>query len=344
MDADPGRAPFDLRQLRQFVVLAEECHFGRAAARLHMTQPPLTLAIQRLEAALGVRLFVRGQRRVALDAAGEALLPLARHVLAGADALPAAVRAAAAGQSGRLRLAFVSSIAYGPLPGWLGSFRAAWPDVALTLHEATLDVQLERFAAGEVDAGFVLHAPDAAPPGLDRLTVLDEPLVLALPEDHALSARLPPQGDAHDDHAPLPALRWTAVAAEPLVVFPRRIAPSVFDGLVAAYHAGGRTLAVAQEAIQMQTIVNLVSGGMGVAWVPESVTRLRRAGVRYARVTGAPGPALRARTSLVWPADAPPVVTRFVAHVRAALASPGSGQRSGSRARMRRQSGVPSRK
>src|SRR6185369_2467391 len=99
-------------------------------------------------------LFERSQRRVALGPAGAALLPLARRLLEDADALGPAVQAAAAGLAGQLRLAFVSSIAYGPLPGWLGGFRAAFPEVSLTLREATLDVQLELFAAGEIDAGF----------------------------------------------------------------------------------------------------------------------------------------------------------------------------------------------
>ena len=299
--------PFDLRQLRQFAVLAEECHFGRAAARLAMTQPPLTQAIQRLEAALGARLFERTQRRVALSPAGEVLLPLARKLLEGADALAPAVRAAAAGLSGQLRLAFVSSVTYGPLPAWLSGFRAAYPDVALSLREATLDVQLELFAAGEIDAGFVLHAPGAVPPGFEHVRVIDEALVMALPEAH------PAWGAAT---GAAPRLRWRDVHAEPLVIFPRQIAPSLFDALVSAYHAGGHTMRVAQQAIQMQTIVNLVSGGMGVAWVPESLTHLQRAGVRYARVTGLPGQALRCETSLVWRAGAAPVVERFVAHVR----------------------------
>jgi len=304
-------APFDLRQLRQFAVLAEECHFGRAAARLAMTQPPLTQAIQRLEAALGARLFERSQRRVALSPAGEVLLPLARKLLEGADALAPAVRAAAAGLSGQLRLAFVSSVTYGPLPAWLSSFRASYPDVALSLREATLDVQLELFAAGEIDAGFVLHAPGAVPPGFEHVRVIDEALVMALPEAHAAwkAPRAAGQGA-------MPRLRWRDVHAEALVIFPRGIAPSLFDAIVSAYHAGGDAMRIAQQAIQMQTIVNLVSGGMGVAWVPESLTHLRRAGVRYARVTGVPGPALRCETSLVWRAGAAPVVGRFVDHVR----------------------------
>ncbi|HEY8977473.1 MAG TPA: LysR family transcriptional regulator [Burkholderiaceae bacterium] len=305
-------APFDLRQLRQFTVLAEECHFGRAAARLAMTQPPLTQAIQRLEAALGARLFERSQRRVALSPAGEVLLPLARKLLEGADALAPAVRAAAAGLSGQLRLAFVSSVTYGPLPAWLSGFRAAYPDVALSLREATLDVQLELFAAGEIDAGFVLHAPGAVPPGFEHVRVIDEALVMALPQGHAAWKASAATGSA------MPRLRWRDVRAEPLVIFPRTIAPSLFDALVSAYHAGGETLRIAQQAIQMQTIVNLVSGGMGVAWVPESLTHLQRAGVRYARVSGLPGQALRCETSLVWRAGAAPVVERFVEHVRGA--------------------------
>ena len=304
-------APFDLRQLRQFTVLAEECHFGRAAARLAMTQPPLTQAIQRLEAALGARLFERSQRRVALSPAGAVLLPLARKLLEGADALAPAVRAAAAGLSGQLRLAFVSSVTYGPLPAWLNGFRAAYPDVALSLREATLDVQLELFAAGEIDAGFVLHAPGAVPPGFEHVRVIDEALVMALPQGHAA-------WKASAATAAKPRLRWRDVRAEPLVIFPRTIAPSLFDALVSAYHAGGETLRIAQQAIQMQTIVNLVSGGMGVAWVPESLTHLQRAGVRYARVSGLPGQALRCETSLVWRAGAAPVVERFVEHVRGA--------------------------
>ena len=307
--------PFDLRQLRQFAVLAEECHFGRAAARLAMTQPPLTQAIQRLEAALGARLFDRSQRRVALSPAGAVLLPLARKLLEGADALAPAVRAAAAGLSGQLRLAFVSSVTYGPLPAWLSGFRAAYPDVALSLREATLDVQLELFAAGEIDAGFVLHAPGAVPPGFEHVRVIDEALVMALPEGHAawkVGSAVSKASTA------MPRLRWRDVHAEPLVIFPRQIAPSLFDALVSAYHAGGDTLRIAQQAIQMQTIVNLVSGGMGVAWVPESLTHLQRAGVRYARVTGPPGQPLRCETSLVWRAGAAPVVERFVEHVGAA--------------------------
>ncbi|WP_046114539.1 LysR family transcriptional regulator [Aquincola tertiaricarbonis] len=288
----------DLRPLRQFVAVAEELHFGRAARRLHMTQPPLTQAVQALERELEVALFLRTKRSVALTPAGEALLDQARRLLRAADALPAAVRAAAAGRSGLLRLAFVSSIAYGPLPEWLRGFRQAHREVDVQLREATLDVQLAAFAAEEIDAGFVLHAPDAAPPGFGARTVLTEPMQLVLPAAHPLAARR--------------TLRFADAAAEPLVIFPRQITPSLFDAVVAAYRGAGFTPRIAQEAIQMQTIVNLVSGGMGVAWVPQSLSQLQRPGVVYRAVQGV---RLEAQTSLLWPEPAPPVVQRFVDHV-----------------------------
>jgi DNA-binding transcriptional LysR family regulator len=239
------------------------------------------------------------------------LLPDVRELLARAQALPARARAAAAGQVGRVRIAFVSTVGFEQLPAWVRDFRVLCPEVALELVEATGDVQLEAFARGEIDAGLMLHSPGFAPPGLTRLAVSEEPLVLALPARHAL--------------ARTQKLLLSEVLAEPLVIFPRRIVPSLHDAIFALYHAAGRTPQLAQEAIQMQTIVNLVSGGIGVAWVPESVTQFRRAGVVYRRAAEfAPAarrrsaPALPAcETSLVWPAEAAnPALARFVAFVR----------------------------
>ena len=315
----------DVRAWRQFVAVAEELHFGRAALRLHMTQPPLTQAIAQMERALGVMLFDRTRRRVALTPAGEALLPDVRDFLERAQALPVRARAAAAGEVGRVRLAFVSTIGFERLPEWVRDFRVLCPQVALELVEATGDVQRALFARGELDAGLVLHSPGAAPPELARLAVGEEPLVLALPERHPL--------------AQAPRLAWAEVLAEPLVIFPRRILPSLHDAIFALYHAAGRVPVVAQEAIQMQTIVNLVWGGLGVAWVPESVTQFRREGVVY-RAADAFGPApAKARTklakalagpplpvcetSLVWPAALNnPALARFIGFVGDRSAAP----------------------
>lgn len=292
----------DLRTWRQFSVLARELHFGRAAQRLHMTQPPLSLAMQKLEQALGVTLFERSRRSVRLSAAGAALLPHAEALLAQAEALPTVARSAAAGISGRLRLGFVSTVGYGEMPQWLRQFRERFPEVALQLREATLDVQLEAFEREELDAGFVIHAPGAAPAGFETLRLSEEPMVLAHAEGVAAASP-------------------KTLLDAPLIIFPRDIAPSLHDAVLAFYAAQGRRVEIAQEAIQMQTIVNLVSSGMGVAWVPRSVMALQRAGVSYRalRMPGLP----RCETRLIWRAPAAPVVGGFVAHVRQALrASP----------------------
>jgi DNA-binding transcriptional LysR family regulator len=291
----------ELRLWRQFLAVAEELHFGRAAGRLHMTQPPLTQAIAQLERLLGARLFERSKRSVQLTAAGAALLAPARELLGRAQALPGLARAAAAGDLGRLRIAFVSTLGFHLLPQWLRAWRARQPLVQMELIEATGDVQLPALARGEIDAGFLLHSPGFAPAGLAHVQVAHEPLVLALPEAHPLA------------HAP--RLVLAAVLREPLVIFPRRIVPSLHDAIFGMYHAAGREPRIAQEAIQMQTIVNLVSGGLGLAWVPQSVRQFERSGVVYRELRGkqargVPG----CETTLVWAAPTP-ALERFVAFV-----------------------------
>jgi DNA-binding transcriptional LysR family regulator len=296
----------ELRLWRQFIAVAEELHFGRAAVRLHMTQPPLTQAIAGLERALGVRLFDRTKRSVQLTAAGHALLPQARELLARAQALPAHARAAAHGESGRLRLAFVSTVGFGLLPHWVRAFRSQYPRIELELIESTGDVQLQSLGRADVDAGFMLHSPGFAPPGLHRLRIVREPLVLALPEQDALATSR--------------TLALDRVLDQPLVVFPRRILPSLHDAIFGMYHAAGRTPAIAQEAIQMQTIVNLVSAGLGLAWVPDSVRQFQRPGVVYRQLTGKNAQAVpNCETSLVWPSAANPTLERFVEFARGRL-------------------------
>ena len=259
----------DLRQLRYFVSVAEELHFGRAATRLHMTQPPLSQTILALEEALGAPLFLRSRRSVALTPAGRTLLPEARRMLARAADLPELVRRAASGESGRLSLAFVSSADYSVLPPFLRSYRAQYPQVAISLQEATSDVQVDELLHNRVDAGLLIPPlPDKARVELDYLKVLDEPLILAAP-------------------AGLDALRlggpvWLKdLPALPLIIFPRPIAPGLYDAILGCFRGAGITPAIGQQAIQMQTIVGLVSAGLGLALVPQSVSNLKRPGVEY---------------------------------------------------------------
>ena len=285
----------ELRVWRQFLAVAEELHFGRAAVRLHMSQPPLTQAIALLEQRLQVMLFERTKRYVALTPAGAALVPEVRDLLQRAQALPPYARAAATGELGRLRLGFVSTVGFALLPEWVRALRECHPGVQLELVEATGDVQLLALERGEMDAGFMLHAPGFAPPALICQRITSEPLIVALPQQHALASQV--------------QLTLDDVLTQPLVIFPRHIAPSLYDAVFALYHGAGCLPQVAQEAIQMQTIVNLVSAGLGLAWVPASVQQFQRPGVVYRSVQG---PVPQCETSLVW-ARASPVVDRFLA-------------------------------
>ena len=264
----------ELRQLRYFVAVAEELHFGRAALRLHMTQPPLSQTIQALEAELGHALFARTNRSVALTAAGQALLTQARRLLTQAQGLPELVQQAASGASGHLSLAFVSTADYSVLPPFLRDFRQHYPLVEIALREATTDVQLDDLTQNRIDVGLLIAPlPEQRKTELAYFPVLSERLILAAPTGlKSLAAKAP--------------VTLKAVAGLPLIIFPRRIAPAFHDAILATFHEAGLTPRIGQEAIQMQTIVGLVSAGMGVALVPQSVSNLKRPGVEYKTLRG----------------------------------------------------------
>jgi len=259
----------DFRRLRYFVAVAETLHFGRAAARLHMSQPPLSRQIQQLEREMGALLFRRSKRRVELTDAGAYLLEQARRMLAEADTLAARTRRVESGESGRLTLGFISSVDYSILPGLLSAYRAAHPGVTLELRELTSDVQLRELHEGRIDAGMLLAPVDDAT--LAMLPLLREPLVAALPADDALARSRT-------------LLSLSSLARRPFIIFPRSAATGLYDSIVEFCRQAGFTPHVAQEAIQMQTIVSLVSAGLGVALVPASLRDLRRRGVVYRRL------------------------------------------------------------
>lgn len=278
----------ELRQLRYFVTVAEELHFGRAAGRLHMTQPPLSQAIAALEVGIGTPLFVRNRRMVALTPAGAALLPEARRILAEATALPELARRAASGEAGRLTLAFVTSADYSVLPPFLRRYRERYPAVHLTLQEATSDVQVDALLRGRVDAGLLIPPlPERALDELAYMKVLDEPLILCAPAGLPMLRAAGP-------------VRLQDVPHLPLIIFPREISPALYDAILSCFGAAGITPAIGQQAIQMQTIVSLVSSGMGLALVPQSVSNLMRPGVEY-RALAAPTPLVE--TGITWRRD-----------------------------------------
>ena len=255
----------ELWQLRYFVTVAETLHFGRAAAALHISQPPLSRAIRALEERLGVTLLARTRRRVELTPEGSRLLEEARRMLGQLERTVQEVRGMARGEEGRLRIGFVSLADFGVLPRLLKTFKAARPRIALALREMLSPEQATALAAGELDFGFLL--PPVAE-DLEHIVVQRERFVAALPARHRLAA-----GKGK--------LAVSALAGEPFVMVPRDIAPGLYDIVSGLAARAGITFNVAQEAIQMQTVVSLVSSGLGAAIVPGSIANLGRRGVVY---------------------------------------------------------------
>ncbi|HEX7855825.1 MAG TPA: LysR family transcriptional regulator [Sphingobium sp.] len=259
----------DLRQLRHFLAVADTLHFGRAAERLGMTQPPLSQSIMALERELGAALFTRSKRNVALTAFGRQWLEHVRPAVEGIAALPEIARRIRDGTAGQIGLSFVSTADYSLLPALVRQYAASFPEVEINLTEATSDVQIEALLDGPnptgIHAGIIIPPDAALPEALAYMPLLREPLVAAVPEAWVTEGRL--SGDDWLD--------------QPLILFPRRVAP-VFHDLVIGYLEGkGRPAHIRQEAIQMQTIISLVSAGMGMALVPASLRNLARTGVHY---------------------------------------------------------------
>lgn len=286
--------------MRYFVALAERLHFGRAAEALHISQPPLSRAIRALEGRLGVPLFLRSHRRVELTPEGARLLEEARRIQAQLERVCTELRGMAAGERGRLRIGFVSLADYGVLPGLLKDFKGTRPGVALALREMLSPEQSAALAAGELDFGLLLPpVPEA--PALEHIVVQRERFVAALPARHRLARRAA-------------KLAVRELEGEPLVMVPRDIAPGLYDIVAGLVQRAGLSLDVAQEAIQMQTVVSLVSSGLGAAIVPASVANLGRRGVAYREIAD---PHPRLDVWLAWRRGAlGPAAQEFVALAR----------------------------
>jgi len=298
-DRPPPNA-MELRQLRHYVVLAEELHFRRAAARLHISQPPLSKQIAALEQELGVRLLERTRRRVTLTVAGEAFLRDVRAVLAELDVAVSTARALAAGSAGVLRVGFVGSALLSIVPAAVQAFSQERPDVEVELSERSTVDALRLLRTGTIDVALVRPPmePDAA---LHSELVLRERTIAAVPAGHPL--------------ARLRRIPLARLASEPLVLFPRSQAPGFHDLLIGELAATGNTPRVAQYAPEMTTIAGLVATGIGVSPVPASVAHLGLAGVAYRPLTGAPDTELIAVTRAHEDA---PLTRAFIAAARRA--------------------------
>ncbi|WP_252107157.1 MULTISPECIES: LysR family transcriptional regulator [unclassified Halomonas] len=268
----------ETRLLRQFIVVAEELHFHRAAARLHMAQPALSQAIAKLEARLGFAALTRSRRSVALTPAGRAFLETAYATLDTLDAGIGRARRVADGVAGRLTIATLSLAGYTPVLETLRAFRRALPEVELDLREMPSARQLEALVAGEVDVALMREL--ALPAVIETRQVLTEAILLALPTDH-------PGAKSAASNEPVALGDF---AESDFVFTPRALGPGYHHQLMALCQAAGFTPNIQQEAAQLTTLLGLVASGLGVALVPASIARsLRLDGVVFCALAPLPG-------------------------------------------------------
>jgi len=262
-----------LQQLRQFVALAETGNFHRAAERLHMAQPPLSVSIRKLEEELGGALFERTPTGVLLTAAGQAMLEDARRTLAHAEQCRQAVQHAHQGTGGRLRLGIIGSATYALLPRLIPSLRARYPQITLELSEATSSEILDGLLARRFDAG-LLRFPLLDARGFELLPLDRDDFVLAVAETSPLAA--------HD------AIALSEAAQEPFIMYPRAKVPGLAALAMMRCQFSGFAPQVAQEAAQVQTIMSLVASGLGVGLVAGVARQVVPRGVKCLRLTDNP--------------------------------------------------------
>jgi DNA-binding transcriptional LysR family regulator len=305
--ASPG-GDVQLHQLRCFVAVADELHFGKAARKLAMLPTALGRQIRLLEEDLGARLLERTTRHVSLTASGAALLDDARALLAQADRLASRVRAQARGASAAIRVGAIDSAAAGLVPLLLHDFRARCPQVVVHLLEEKTIRLLPRVASGHLDLAFV-RPPEARDPRFEFMFLFNETAVVAVPSRHPLARR---KRVAPGD-----------LADEPLIVPDRRSRPHSHDLTMKLFAEAGLTPRVAQIADEKRTIVNLVAAGLGVAIVPRWTSRMMIKGVRYVSLhVTAPGGLNRLPLAAAWMRDVrDPVRDEMIATVREHLAA-----------------------
>lgn len=273
----------ELRHLRYFVAVAEELHFGRAAKRLRMAQPPLSQQIARLELKLGVRLLERTSRKVELTEAGSVLLVEARRILAAAREAVMATQRVGRGEAGTISVGFTTAAMLLSLPRIIRQFREEFPAIHLDLREMSTAQQLGALRAGELDLGFVRQPPQ------DELIrtepAMSEQLVVAMRANHRLAER--------ESVAP------EELADEDFVLFPRDVAPGLYAQVLAICLEAGFAPRVVQQTREIYTTVSLVGAGLGVTITPASIQRMGWSGVAFRPL---PFPAAT-RIEVAWHAD-----------------------------------------
>lgn len=291
----------DLRHLRYFIAVAEEENIGRAANRLHISQPPLTRQIQQLEDELGVRLFRRTPKGMELTQAGELFLEEARNIRAVVEQATERTQRAGQGKLGRLDVAIFGSAILDAIPKLLLSFKNTHPEVKVVLHTMTKAEQIDALRQRRITVGFNRMLGPLAEIGTELVTT--EALLLAVHERDPLSA--------------LPAIPFRALADNPMVLFPTGARPNFVDKVMALCHERGFEPLVSQEVGDAVTGVALVASGFGVCLVPESATTLKIPGVTYRSFIDAPSQAFVDLSCIFRLDDQSPILRAFLDTVRA---------------------------
>ncbi|KQP12471.1 LysR family transcriptional regulator [Pseudorhodoferax sp. Leaf267] len=293
----------ELRHLRYFSVLADELHFGHAAQRLAISQPPLSVAIRQLEDAVGARLFERNSKGVRLTPAGQALRASARRLLRQAEEAALEARDVAAGSAGRLRIGFVGAMLYRGMPQALRAFQARHAGVRISLMELNSAEQITDLLHDRLDLGFMHTA--RLPGDLQARLLLSESFVACLPQGHALAAgkRLAP----------------ATLRDEPFVLFSRAASPDYHERILAICAQAGFLPEVRHEVRHWLAVVSMVAQGLGVGLVPQAMQRCALQGVVFRPLAGV---AAQSEAYGVWRADVHNVLVEGLLHHMAAAVAP----------------------
>lgn len=255
----------DLRHLKYFIAVAEELNIGRAAIRLHISQPPLTRQIQQLEEELGVQLFIRTPRGVELTQAGDMFLEEARNIRSLVEQAIERTKRAGQGKLGRLDIGIFGTGILGAIPQLLQLFRETHPDVRVVLHTMSKVEQIEALRQKRIQVGF--NRIISPLPDLETELIIKEALFLAVNENHPLSQQ--------------PSVSFMELSKHPLVLFPTGTRPNFVDRVIELCRNEGFTPEISQVVGDAVTGVALVAGGFGVTIVPKSATTLSLPGVVF---------------------------------------------------------------
>jgi DNA-binding transcriptional LysR family regulator len=283
----------EFRHLKYFVAVAEELHFGRAAAKVQITQPVISDQIRRLEQELGVKLFFRTKRTVELTEPGKIFLKEAKQILERIEKAVSEVQKADRGELGSLIIGYTGPAFYTVLPKIIRTFRDRYPQVELVLKEICTNEQVEALNVEDIEIGF-LHPPVDG--DFELISIMTEKMVLALPENHPLTT--------------FTQVPISKLSDQPFILFPRQEGPNLYSRILSLCQQAGFSPKVVQEVTPQPTMIGLVAAGIGVSFVSESLQNLNRPGVVY-RELDVPTPELELVAA--WKKDkVSPVLQKFL--------------------------------